>query len=163
MLKHLDKLLLLAMLALIAIGVVVIASAGQGYNGAAFGRSLVQKQTIAAGIGLTLAIVAMLFDYEEFGRMTWVLYGLNCVLLAVVLVIGRLTNGAQSWIGYGWIQIQPSELGKVMLILTLGHHLDRMDRIDRLREICSGRSYTCCPCWDCSCWSRTSALRWSSW
>jgi rod shape determining protein RodA len=135
MLKHLDKLLLLAMLALIAIGVVVIASAGQGYNGAAFGRSLVQKQIIAAGIGLTLAIVAMLFDYEEFGRMTWVLYGLNCLLLAVVLVIGRLTNGAQSWIGYGWIQIQPSELGKVMLILTLGHHLDRMDRIDRLRDL----------------------------
>ncbi|HYG59409.1 MAG TPA: FtsW/RodA/SpoVE family cell cycle protein, partial [Symbiobacteriaceae bacterium] len=112
LLRHLDKLLVLVMVLLIIMGVVVISSAGLGYNGPEAAAGFVKKQIIAAGIGLVLLIVALLFDYEEFGRMTWVLYGLNCALLVAVLVVGKLTNGAQSWIGFGPVQIQPSELGK---------------------------------------------------
>lgn len=135
LLKHLDKFLVLVMFALITIGVVVISSAGLGYNGPEAAAGMVKKQIIAAAIGLVLITVALIFDYEEFGRMTWVLYGLNCALLLAVLVMGKLTNGAQSWIAIGPVQIQPSELGKVMLILTLGHHLSRMDRLESIWDL----------------------------
>lgn len=135
LLKHLDKLLVLAMVALIIIGIVVISSAGLGYNGPAAAAGMVKKQIIAAGIGLVLMLIAMLFDYEEFSRMTWVIYGLNCVLLLAVLAMGKLQNGAQSWIQIGPMQIQPSELGKVMLILTLGNQLDRMERLESIWDL----------------------------
>ena len=135
LLKHLDKLLVLAMVALIAGGIVVISSAGLGYNGPEAAAAMVKKQIIAASIGLVLMIIAMLFDYEEYARMTWVLYGLNCALLLAVLAMGKFTNGAQSWIALGPLQIQPSELGKVMLILTLGNQLDRMERIDSIWDL----------------------------
>lgn len=135
LLKHLDKILVLAMVALITIGIVVITSAARGYIGPEGAGAFVNKQVIAAGIGLVLMIIAMLFDYEEFARMTWVLYGLNCVLLLAVLAMGKLTNGAQSWIGFGPVQIQPSELGKVMLILTLGNQLDRMERVETIWDL----------------------------
>ncbi|MDB4894914.1 MAG: rod shape determining protein RodA [Firmicutes bacterium] len=135
LLRHVDKWLLLLMFALITLGVVVISSAARGFNGIAHAAGFVDKQIIAAAVGLVLMIVAMLFDYEEFGRMRWVLYGLNLALLGAVLVMGRATNGAQSWIGFGTFQIQPSEFGKVMLILTLGHQLSRMDRLTSLWDL----------------------------
>ncbi|HYF91473.1 MAG TPA: rod shape-determining protein RodA [Symbiobacteriaceae bacterium] len=136
LLKHLDKLLVLAMVALITIGIVVITSAARGYIGPEGAGAFVNRQIVAAGAGLVLMIIAMLFDYEEYARMTWVLYGLNCALLALVLVMGKLTNGAQSWISLGPLgQIQPSEFGKVMLILTLGHHLNRMERIESIWDL----------------------------
>ncbi|HWI65311.1 MAG TPA: rod shape-determining protein RodA [Symbiobacteriaceae bacterium] len=136
LLKHLDKLLVLAMFALVTIGVVVITSAARGYIGPEGAGGFVKKQLVAAAVGLVLMIIAMLFDYEEYARMTWVLYGLNCALLAVVLAMGKLTNGAQSWIPLGPLgQFQPSEFGKVMLILTLGHHLNRMERLDSIWDL----------------------------
>jgi rod shape determining protein RodA len=135
LLKHLDKLLVLAMFALITLGIVVISSAARGYIGPEGASAFVNKQIIAAGLGLFLLIIALLFDYEEFGRMTWVLYGLNVALLGAVLAMGKLTNGAQSWIPLGPVQLQPSELGKVMLILTLGHHLDRMDKLQSIWDL----------------------------
>ncbi len=135
LLKHLDKLLVLAMFALITLGVVVISSAARGYIGPEGASGFVHRQILAAGIGLFLMVIVLLFDYEEFGRMTWVLYGLNVTLLAAVLVMGKFTNGAQSWISLGPVQIQPSEFGKVMLILTLGHHLDKMERLQSIWDL----------------------------
>lgn len=123
------------MFALITLGIIMISSAARGFNGIEDAAGKVDKQIIAAALGLILMTVAMLFDYEEFGRMRWVLYGLNMALLGAVLVIGKVTNGAQSWIGYGPVQIQPSEFGKVMLILTLGHQLSRMDRLTSLWDL----------------------------
>ncbi|HWH69727.1 MAG TPA: FtsW/RodA/SpoVE family cell cycle protein, partial [Candidatus Sulfotelmatobacter sp.] len=136
LLKHLDKLLVLAMVALTTIGIVVITSAARGYIGPEGASAFVNKQIVAAGVGLVLMILAMLFDYEEYARMHWVLYGLNCALLALVLALGKFTNGAQSWIPLGPLgQFQPSEFGKVMLILTLGNQLDKMERIESIWDL----------------------------
>jgi rod shape determining protein RodA len=123
------------MIVLLTFGIVVISSAAQGYIGADKAGTFVHKQMISAGVGLVLMMVAMLLDYEEFGRMQWVLYGLNVAMLLAVLVLGKVTNGAQSWIGFGSLQIQPSEFGKVLLILTLGHQLSRMERISSIWDL----------------------------
>lgn len=135
LLKHIDKLLVLVMLLLVTFGIVAVSSAARGYVGPARAMSFVNKQIIAASIGLFLIAVAVLLDYTEFARMQWVIYGLNVALLLAVLVIGRATNGAVEWIGYGAFQIQPSEFGKIMLILTLGNQLSQTDRMDRIRDL----------------------------
>jgi len=135
LLRHLDKLLLLIMFALIAFGVVMISSAAKGYNGPAFAADRVNTQIIAAGLGLFLLIMALLFDYEEFGRMTWVIYGLNVFLLVAVLIIGKATNGATAWIPLGPLNLQPGEIGKPMLILTLAHQLSRTERMESIWDL----------------------------
>jgi rod shape determining protein RodA len=135
MLRHLDKLLFLAMAALIGVGLVAVSSAALGGFGPEDGHLYVIKQGLAAGIGLVLVVGVLIFDYEEMGRLSLVIYGVNVALLVAVLAIGKATNGAQSWIPVGPLQLQPSELGKVMLILTLGHHLSRLERLEGLRDL----------------------------
>jgi len=135
MLRHLDKLLILATACLILLGLVAISSAAQGYAGADQARAFVSKQIVAGVAGLVMMVVVLLFDYEELGRMAWPIYGLNVALLAIVLVIGKMTNGAQSWIPLGFFNLQPSEVGKVMLILTLGRQLSRTERLQSIWDL----------------------------
>ena len=47
----------------------------------------------------------------------WILFGILALLLLVLTGMGKTTNGATRWIGYGPIQIQPSELIKPFLVL----------------------------------------------
>lgn len=134
LLRHLDKLLLLVVAALMAFGVVIISSAARGYN-LETADSFVKKQMIAAMLGLVLMLVVMLFDYSEFGRMSTIIYGLNIGLLVAVLVVGTEMNGARAWIDIGGFRLQPGEYGKVMLILTLAYHLSRLDRLESIWDL----------------------------
>lgn len=130
LLRSLDKWLLLIVFALVGFGLVMISSAATGYTGSPEGARLyVIKQGIAFVLGLVGLAVVLLFDYEEFGRMWMVIYGLNCFLLAIVLVIGKMGGGAQSWLGAGMVNIQPGEYGKIMFILTLGHFLAKREEV----------------------------------
>jgi rod shape determining protein RodA len=135
LLRHMDKLLLLVTVCLVAFGIVVISSAARGFIGPEGASGFVIKQMIAAGVGLGVMAAALLFDYDEFGRMTWILYGLNLLLLVTVLVIGKTTNGAQSWISIGGFQLQPGEYGKILLILTLGHHLSKAEQMNSIWDL----------------------------
>jgi rod shape determining protein RodA len=135
MFRHLDKLLVLAVVGLVAVGLVAVSSAALGGFGPGESKLFVMKQGIAAGLGALLVLAMLVFDYEEMGRMSVAIYILNVLLLLAVLVIGKATNGAQSWIPLGFFQLQPSEIGKVMLILTLGYHLSRMERLRSLWDL----------------------------
>jgi rod shape determining protein RodA len=126
LLRSLDKWLLLIVFLLAGFGLVMVSSATTGYEGA---RLFVVKQAIAFILGLVAMSVVLLFDYEEFGRMWAVIYGLNLFLLTIVLVIGRFGGGAQSWLGAGIFNLQPGEYGKIMVILTLGNFLAKREEI----------------------------------
>lgn len=55
-----------------------------------------------------------------------VLLPISWVLLAVVFILGSLTNGAKRWIDLGFIQFQPSEVAKMGTIITVAFILSRM-------------------------------------
>lgn len=135
LLRHMDKLLVLVMTALVVVGVVVISSAARGYIGPEKAGTFVNKQVIAAVLGFFLLSIVLIVDYNEFGRMAWIIYGVNLALLIAVLVFGFEMNGAKSWINLGGFQLQPGEYGKVMLILSLGHQLSRLDRFDSFWDL----------------------------
>ncbi|MFZ5824254.1 MAG: rod shape-determining protein RodA [Bacillota bacterium] len=137
LLRNLDKLLVIVIAALIAIGLVVISSAARGFIGPEGASGFVIKQAVAAVLGTIVLSVILLFDYSEFGRMWTFIYGTNLVLLGAVLAIGKTTNGAQAWIGLGPVHIEPGEYGKVMLILTLAHQISRMDRVQSIWDLIS--------------------------
>jgi rod shape determining protein RodA len=71
------------------------------------------------GVGAAAALGITLFDYRSFRRLSWVLYALILVLLGVVLLKGRTVMGARRWIGVGSINLQPSELAKIAVIMAL--------------------------------------------
>ena len=59
--------------------------------------------------------------WKDFG---YVLYGISVVLLLLVLVIGSdLGSGAKRWLDFGFITIQPSEIAKIALVLTLARFM----------------------------------------
>lgn len=114
-----------ATVALVLFGVITIYSAKKGGDaGAAFAK----RQIIWAAVGFACMILAATANHRTFARFTRQIYGLNIVLLLAVLVLGHSAKGAQRWIGYGPVHIQPSEFAKLALILTLAAYLSARDK-----------------------------------
>lgn len=78
-----------------------------------------KRQALWAALGLAGMFLAMRFPYWKLAG--WAFPSLIVVigLLTAVLVFGHSAQGAQSWIGYGPIKIQPSEFAKLGLVLYL--------------------------------------------
>lgn len=105
--KNLDIKLILAVIALTIIGIFVIGSANESNQ---------QKQIIGMILGVCVMTVMALIDYDFLLHFHWVYYGIVIVLLVSVLLFGDKSGGATRWIEVG-IRFQPSELGKILLIL----------------------------------------------
>ncbi|MEH7112514.1 FtsW/RodA/SpoVE family cell cycle protein [Neobacillus niacini] len=76
-------------------------------------------------VGAVIISVTILFDSDQYKRLSWYLYGFGLILLIGVLVapldIAPIRNGAKSWFITPVGSIQPSEFVKIFLILTLSH------------------------------------------
>jgi rod shape determining protein RodA len=75
--------------------------------------------------GLVLMIGIALVDIRFIARLAWPLYGVALVLLVLVMQIGHTGKGAQRWIELGGMQLQPSELMKIALVLALASWFHR--------------------------------------
>jgi rod shape determining protein RodA len=81
------------------------------------------KQMAYFAVGLVLLVIAALTDIRFWMSIAYPAYALSLILLVVVLVAGHSALGAQRWISLGPIEIQPSELMKIALILALARFL----------------------------------------
>ncbi|MBS6395539.1 MAG: rod shape-determining protein RodA [Clostridiales bacterium] len=95
--------------AITIIGILVIGSAKSEY----------QSQQVA---GMVLGSIAMLVfaltDYHMMMNLYWLVYVANLVfLLSIYSPLGKEVNGARRWVNLGFMQFQPSELTKLLLIL----------------------------------------------
>lgn len=93
-----------------------------------------QRQMVRFAMGFVLMIAVALVDIRFWMRWAYVLYAATMVMLAAVELQGRVGMGAQRWLDFGFVQLQPSELMKIMLVLALAKHfhsipLERMGRI----------------------------------
>lgn len=96
----------------------------------------VPDQIRYALIGMVLVFVLAATDYRLLGGMHVWLYAGMMILLLLVPVIGVVGEaGARRWINVG-ILIQPSEIGKVVIVVTLGNYLSRRyDQMNRLQTV----------------------------
>lgn len=122
-------------LALIVFGILMIRSATLG----AIDPDLISRvpdQIRYAVIGLVVVFALAVIDYRVLGGLHWWLYGLMIALLLLVRVLGVEGDaGSQRWINLG-IRIQPSEIGKILIIVTLGYHLaQNYHRMHEMRTI----------------------------
>lgn len=102
--------------AITVLGIMVIGSAESEYQG---------QQILGMALGSVAMLVLALIDYRVIVNFYWLLYGLNLVLLLAVRFFGREVNGAQRWLDLGFIQFQPSELTKLILILFFAKFFSR--------------------------------------
>lgn len=104
----------LLLCALAAVGYVALLSAGSGNP-----DTYAQKHAIRFGFGLVMMLGLAMIDIRLIARFAWVGYLGAIGLLVLVLLHGNVGKGAQRWIDVGPVQLQPSELMKIMLVLAL--------------------------------------------
>jgi len=128
---RIDPLLLLAAVGLITCGVVVVGSAtADDIPGAP--HHFLYRQAAYGVVGLVLMLLVSRFDYSRMREWKLGLYGLLIGSILMVLALGGATRGSKRWIEFPFFRFQPSELGKVLLILALSGFL--VDRMRRLQE-----------------------------
>ena len=128
---RLDPLLLLAVLGLVACSIVTLKGAtrmdveGQPYF-------YVYRQALYAGVGLVLMFVVSRIDYTRLQDLRFVVYGLLIASLLLTLGLATATRGAKAWIELPFFTLQPSEFGKVLLVVSLaGFLVSRMRLMGR--------------------------------
>jgi cell division protein FtsW len=116
------NMLLTATLCLLAFGAVMVFSASSTTqvlsNGGLSNSAYYLKRTLMFGaFGLVVMHLTARHGLALVRRLTPAILALSLFLLLAVLGVGSTVNGASRWIGSGSLQIQPSELAKVALIL----------------------------------------------
>ena len=117
-LRRSDAILFLTAVALGGIGVLAIYAAEADYR-----QLYAVNQALGLAAGLVGAVVLALLDYRWLGRHLRFVYGVTIVMLVSVLVAGFSVNGAQSWIGVGPVEMQPSEFAKPLSIVVLAGYV----------------------------------------
>ncbi|MDR2527500.1 MAG: rod shape-determining protein RodA [Synergistaceae bacterium] len=118
----LDKPLFGSVALLVLFGVACIYSAGAG-GGRGAGYAFRQLGWCAVSCLLYIAVVTV--GYRRFMELAYPIYGLALLTLALTAVIAPEVKGAQRALSLGFIRIQPSEFGKISLILILSKFLSR--------------------------------------
>ena len=108
--------LIALVLAISIVGIFVVGSAKDSYQ---------FKQLLGVLIGFVAMVIVSLIDYEWILKFYWLLYIVNLVLLVAVLLFGVEANGATRWLNLGFIQFQPSDLTKILMILFFYISLNR--------------------------------------
>jgi len=81
------------------------------------------------GLSMAIAFVAALLAFQvpmqRWEQLAPWLFGLALLLMVVVLVVGKGVNGAHRWISLGVMNFQPSELGKLAVLLYAASYMVR--------------------------------------
>jgi cell division protein FtsW len=122
---------------LILLGLVMVLSASSVASYAASGSSfsIFEKQALWFALGLPGLFIGMRLPTRITRRFGYPLLIAAIVLLVAVLMpgVGRNVQGATRWIGVGGLQLQPSELAKVALVIAGADVLARKQK--RLAEL----------------------------
>ena len=94
------------------------------------------KQLIWIGAALFVGFIILLIDAKFFNVFSLWIYIAVLLSLVAVLVYGKATKGATSWIEFGSIKFQPSEFAKMATALALAGYLDRLDTNLSKRKDC---------------------------
>ncbi|MDD4159869.1 MAG: rod shape-determining protein RodA [Synergistaceae bacterium] len=115
--SNIDLFMLFATAALFLFGIAAIYSASP--NKELTLSSFTVRQLVWGGTSAVIYLMILKIGYQRFLDLAGPLFCAAIVVLLLILVIGHTSKGAQSWFNLGFIRIQPSEIGKVILALIL--------------------------------------------
>lgn len=125
--KKYDKLLLLAVIAIIIFGIIMIYSASSIWAEYKYQDpfKFVKAQSAFFLLGLLCIFIISKLDINILYKKANLILLISFILLILVLIpgIGSIRNGSRSWFGIGSLGIQPSEFAKLGLIIYLSKYL----------------------------------------
>lgn len=116
---------------LLTIGLIMVLSASSVYAFKMTGNSysIVEKQLMWVAIGLPVAFIASRIPRVWLRRLTWPMLIVAMLLLAATQTpLGVRVNGNTNWLALGPIQIQPSEVAKLAVVLWAAHMYAKKDK-----------------------------------
>lgn len=134
--KGYDAILLSITLCCVVFGILAIKSAVKTYDGGS--ASFVIIQSVAAIAGFFAMAIVSKIDYRKYDRFTKLIYVLCTLFLIAVLIFGtgREDTGSKSWIRFGPIGIQPSEIVKIGFIITFSNAVSKCgDELNKFKNI----------------------------
>ncbi len=132
-LLNFDYTLLLIVIFILAFGLVMLYSTSAYAAALKTGNSAfyLKKQLFAACLGFVGMFFFTKIDYRRWAHLTFTIYIVSIILCISVIFIGTNINGQSRWLTLGPINIQPSEIGKVAVIMLLANTIDRYPKVFR--------------------------------
>lgn len=124
--------LVLILCCLAGVGLAALYSAGGGNMDPWASRHLI-RFSVALGVMIVIALI----DIRFWASVSYLAYLGVFMLLVAVELMGVVGMGAQRWINLGFVQIQPSELMKITLVMALARyfHSSTFEDVGRIRTL----------------------------
>lgn len=138
--KHIDIILLIAVLTISIFGIIMVYSSSYIWAEYKFDDAFkfVKHQGLFFLIGLFLISIIVKIDYRLYEKYSNKILLLCLILLILVAIpgIGTVRNGSRSWFGIGSFGIQPSEFAKLGLIIFISKYMSKNEK--NLKDIKKG-------------------------
>jgi cell division protein FtsW len=138
--RRIDIILLIAALALVGIGIVMVYSTSAIIAGDRFGDPyyFLKRQTLYGAVGFVLMILMMFLPYEMLRRLAYPILIFSLLLLMAVLFpgVGHRAGGAMRWLKVQSFSFQPSEFAKLGLVVFLAYLLAKKE--EKIRSFSFG-------------------------
>jgi len=95
-------------------------------DSATFGTKLAPyaaKEWVYVAVSAAVLFLALYIPYTVWVEYGYILYALSVIILAVLPLIGKTVAGSKSWLSFGPLGFQPSEIAKVFTILALASYI----------------------------------------
>lgn len=126
--KNIDWFLIVNVILINAMGLIVLK--GMSSPDQLNVPNLFMKQLIASILGIAVMIIVMIIDYKDLKILGIPAYFITIFLLVAVLLVGtgREETGTQGWLLLGPLSIQPSELGKVAMVIAAAFYFEKIQQ-----------------------------------
>ncbi|MBQ8827675.1 MAG: rod shape-determining protein RodA [Clostridia bacterium] len=125
-LRKFDYLLMAAVLAISAIGLIFLHSA-QYDKYLDHGAKAMIVQVVGLVLGIAASLAICFYDYGNFKKVFIPFYVINLLLMLIVFIpgVGTESGGSRSWLNLGFTTYQPSELMKLAMIIFLAYYIEK--------------------------------------
>ncbi len=130
LLTNIDWVLSVLVLVVCLLGILNIYSATTPYK--IVGTAYYIKQIYWMLVGMIISVSVCSLDYHILEDLSYWFYGLLVLLLVAVLIVGSRTMGATRWLNLGLFRIQPSEIMKLVMIVTLARFFNNFQSVGGL-------------------------------
>lgn len=141
--RHFDFWLLGAVVVLTILGITMIRSAVAGNIELTTETNLVNRQIIFALFGFVVVFITASIDYHYWASLSQTLYLITAGALLILNVVAAAIFGSARWFTLLQVNIQPSEVAKIVIILVLADFFSRnRERISETRFVVQSLVYT---------------------
>ncbi|MBA3013061.1 MAG: rod shape-determining protein RodA [Proteobacteria bacterium] len=119
LIENFDWGFLIVILLICSAGLVILYSAvSAGYDGQGV-HYLFKKQGMWMGAGFTIMMASLVIDFRELDKLNLLIYTICVGLLVAIYLFGQVGGGSRRWLVIGFVRMQPSELMKIALVISL--------------------------------------------